>query len=106
MASQRIELPLYSMFAKTPVYEVGGNVVFGLKEPAVVPHGSDILYTVPAAAEFRLDLLSTQFYGVPDLWWVIASVNNLIDPLVGIAPGTRIRVPTQQRLASEGVLNV
>lgn len=106
MAGSRIELPLHSAFAKTPVYEVNGNVVFGLMEPVVVPHGSDILYTVPSVAEFRLDLLAAQFYGSPALWWVIASVNNLLDPLVGVPPGTRIRIPTQQRLASEGVLNV
>ncbi len=106
MAGQRIALTPYSMFAKTPVYEVDSNVVFGLQIPVVVPNTTDIVYTVPTTGEFRLDLISTQFYSVPDLWWVIASVNNIVDPLVSVPVGTAIRVPTRARLASEGVLNV
>lgn len=106
MAGQRISLPAYSQFAKTPVYEVSGNVVFGLQVPVVIPSASDIVYVVPPPGEFRLDLISTQFYGVPDLWWVIASVNNISDPLVGVASGTRIRVPARERLASEGILSI
>jgi len=106
MAGQRIELPPYSMFAQTPVYEVGGDVVFGQMVPAVVPNDSDVIYSVPAAGEHRLDLISTQFYGVPDLWWILATVNNIIDPLVSVPAGTNIRVPSRSRLASEGTLNV
>ena len=106
MAGQRIELPAYSMFVQTPVYEVGTDVVFGEMVPAVLQHPTDIVYIVPATGEFRLDLISAFFYGVPDLWWVLANVNNIADPLVAVPIGTRIRVPTRERLASEGVLNV
>lgn len=107
MAGQRIELPQYSMFAKTPVYDLGGgNVVFGLKVPVVVPDDTDELWTVPSAGEFRLDLLSNDFYGTPALWHVLADVNPIIDPLVGLPPGSQLRVPTKDRLAAEGVLNV
>lgn len=106
MAGQRIALPAYSMFVKTPIYEVDNDVVFGLQVPVVVPNQNDIVYTVPAQGAARLDLISTEFYGVPDLWWVIASVNNIADPLVGVAAGARIRVPARERLASDGVLSV
>ena len=106
MAGQRIELPPYSMFAQTPVYEVGSDVVFGQMVPAVAPNSTDIIYTVPPAGQYRLDLISTQFYGVPDLWWILAAVNNVLDPLVAMPAGTRIQVPSRDRLASEGVLNV
>jgi len=106
MAGQRIELPPYSMFAQTPVYEVGSDVVFGQMVPAVVPNATDIIYTVPAGGVFRLDLISTQFYGVPDLWWVIATANNLLDPILAVPANTQIRIPARDRLASEGVLNV
>lgn len=94
------------MFVKTPVYEVDNDVLFGQMVPVVASSASDIVWIVPTAGEFRLDLISNQFYGVPDLWWIIASVNKIIDPLVSLPVGTRIRVPTRQRLASEGVLNV
>ena len=107
MAGQRIRLPAYSMFTSTPVYDLGaGLVVFGLMQPPVVPDASDDLYVVPAAGVPRLDLLADNFYGTPALWWVIASVNNIIDPLISVPQGTSIRVPTKQRLSSEGVLNV
>lgn len=98
------------MFPLTPIYESevdGENViVFGLMQDAVVPDPSDIVFTVPPAGVHRLDLISNDFYGVPDLWWVIARVNGILDPLVGVANGAKIRVPTKARLAQEGVLSV
>jgi len=103
------------MFSATPAYDnvnveiegVRQNViVFGLMVPAVVPDASDILYTVPQAGEGRMDLISQQFYGTPELWWAIAQVNNLNDPLVGFVANQTVRVPTKERLAAEGILSV
>ena len=94
------------MFATTPIYEVGGDIVFGLMTPVVLPDPTDEIWPVPAAGVYRLDLLSYGFYGTPELYHVLADVNNFIDPLVGIPQGTLMRVPTKQRLAAEGVLNV
>ena len=93
------------MFSNTPVYNVGGDIVFGLMRDPVIPDSSDSVYTVPALGEVRLDLISEAFYGTPGLWWIIASVNNIFDPLTGITPGTQIRIPTKDRLAREGALN-
>ena len=115
MANTRIELSPYSMFANTPVYQgvsaeiegVRQNViVFGLMSDAVVADASDTLYRVPQAAEARLDLISQKFYGTPELWWVVAIVNNIFDPIVGAAVGQTIRIPTRNRLAAEGILSV
>lgn len=107
MAGQRIELPNYSMFAKTPIYDLGHDtIVFGLMHPAVVANDTDELWVVPSSGVPRLDLLANDFYGTPHLWWVIASVNNLLDPLIGVPVGTAIRVPTKERLSAEGILNV
>ena len=95
------------MFTSTPVYDLGaGNIVFGLMQPAVVPDNTDELWTMPSAGVPRLDLLANDFYGTPQLWWVLAVVNDMLDPLVAVPTGTKIRVPTKQRLASEGILNV
>lgn len=95
------------MFTKTPVYDLGEEgIVFGLMQASIVPDNSDELWVVPPAGVPRLDLLANDFYGTPSLWWVIASVNNILDPLVSVAAGTSIRVPTKERLAAEGVLNV
>jgi len=107
MAGQRIELPQYSMFAKTPIYDLGGDtVVFGLMQPVVVPDATDELWLMPSAGVPRLDLLANDFYGTPQLWWVIASVNNMLDPLVAVPEGTPMRIPTKERLSAEGILNV
>ena len=105
MSAPRIELPQFSMFASTPVYSVNGTIVYGLMTPVVVPDPTDELWQVPAGGVPRLDLLSNAFYGTPALFHVLASVNDCIDPLVGIPQGTLIRVPTKQRLAAEGILN-
>lgn len=94
------------MFVTTPVYEVGGNIVFGLLRDAVVPDATDALFKVPPGGQFRLDLISHQFYATPALWWVLARVNNIEDPLVGAPVGTVLRIPTVERLASQGLLSV
>ena len=99
-------MPSYSMFATTAVYEVAAGIVFGLMRDVVVPDPSDATFKVPPNAKFRLDLISAKFYGTPALWWVLARVNNIEDPLVGATVNTNIRVPTIQRLAAQGVLSV
>lgn len=98
------------MWAETPIYEVevsGENVVvFGLLQDTVVADSTDQVFIVPQAGVYRLDLISNAFYGVPDLWPVIARVNGLVDAIVGFERGATIRVPTKSRLAQEGVLSV
>jgi len=93
------------MFASTPVYQAGEDVVFGLMRDAVIPDATDTIFTVTQASESRFDLISDAFYGTPHLWWVIARVNNILDPLLGVAAGTTLRIPTRERMSREGVLN-
>jgi len=98
------------MWTQTPIYEVGASgenvVVFGLLQEAIAPDQTDMVFLVPRSGVYRLDLISQNFYGVPDLWHVVASVNDLIDPIVGFELGQKIRIPTKARLAQEGLLNV
>lgn len=94
------------MFAKTPVYDVDGLLVFGLMREVVVPDPSDTLEVVRSGEEDRLDLLSARFYGNPSLFWMLASVNGLLDPEIGFSVNQQIRVPTKSRLAALGILNV
>jgi len=103
---QRVELSAFSAFIQTPVYSVGGETVFGLMQEVIVPDATDARYTVPSEFAGRMDLISNYFYSTPLLWWAIASVNNMLDPMVEPPPGVIIRVPTRERLAKEGVLNV
>ena len=103
---QRVTLPPFSMLSKTPIYSVKGLVVTGLLNPPVGPDVSDTLYRVTLASERRLDLISQLHYGTPELWWVISLVNNLIDPIAGVASGADIRIPLRSRLSALGILNV
>lgn len=103
------------MNSRTPVHEIdvdqsvdpsGKLVVFGLMREPVVKASSDTVFRIPQGMESRLDLISNKFYGTPDLWWVVAMVNDLLDPLTGFSLNQEIRMPTRARLAQEGVLTV
>ena len=48
----------------------------------------------------RCDLISQEYYGTPDFWWYIASVNNLKSN--NIEAGTQLRVPIS---TEQAVLN-
>lgn len=92
------------MFRSTPVIRVGGDIVLGLMRAPVAIDQTDAVFEVKQGVTNRLDLISNHFYQTPELWWVIALVNNLFDPMAGFEVGTKIRVPTRERLASEGIL--
>lgn len=66
---------------------------------AVTPFTS---FQVTDTNDGRLDIISTKVYGTPDLWWVIALYNGIINPLVEVETGTYLRMPS--RSAVEFVL--
>ena len=46
--------------------------------------------------KYSPDLISHDYYGTPQLWWVICRYNgilNPLDPLRGIVPGIRLKIP-------------
>jgi hypothetical protein len=95
---KKVPLPSLSMFSKTPVYDVGGTIIFGLQQPVVLPAGSDQIYTVRQGMENRLDRIAFNFYGTSRLWWAIAQVNNLTDPFLDVPTGKQLRIPDRARL--------
>lgn len=46
----------------------------------------------------RLDLIAWKYYGNVKLWWVIAMVNDIIDPWTDLEPGDLIRIPTSMNV--------
>jgi nucleoid-associated protein YgaU len=42
----------------------------------------------------RLDILALKYYGDQNLWWIIATANNLNDASLSIVPGTQMRIPS------------
>lgn len=57
--------------------------------PEFIEKNSDVLLI--ATDGDRCDLISQEYYGRPDLWWFIASINNLKSN--NIKAGTQLRVP-------------
>ena len=57
--------------------------------PDVQESNSDILLI--ATEGDRCDLLSTSYYGTPELWWFVATVNKLSSNNIPV--GTQLRIP-------------
>ena len=57
--------------------------------PKAEDKNSDVLLI--ATHGDKCDAISQQYYGTPDFWWFIASVNNLNSN--NIEAGTQLRVP-------------
>lgn len=94
------------MFANTPVYDVGGTLVFGLLRDPVVPDPTDELYLVNPGEVDRADLIAAKALGTPNLMWAVWRVNGVIDPEIPFEVRQQIRLPTRTRLAALGVLGV
>jgi len=91
------------MFANTTTYSVeqpdgSSDIVFGLMRIPLQPDSSDQTFVVDQRTENRLDLVSYQVYGTPQLFWAIAALNNIIDLHAGIPIGTQLRIPIQSRI--------
>ena len=67
-------IPLHIKYIKVPDY-VNGEISYKIKE-------TDI---------YRLDNIAYKYYGNPELFWVIMSVNNIIDPF-NIKNGDVLRI--------------
>jgi hypothetical protein len=98
MANEQVTLDKYSMFIRTPVYRVGEDIVFGLRREVVMPDVTDVVIEVTQAMDGRLDVLAFELYGTSDLWWVIAELNQITDPMTEVKQGVELRVPRSERL--------
>ena len=63
--------------------------------PKVEDKNSDILLI--ATDGDKCDVISQEYYGTPDFWWFIASVNKLKSN--NIEAGTQLRVPVSTEKA-------
>jgi len=48
---------------------------------------------VPANMENRADLIALAAFGSEKLWWLICSVNGIIDPMTELIAGKQINIP-------------
>ncbi len=57
-----------------------------------IPIAGDDTYIITSAND-RLDLIAYDFYGDPNLWWIIASANDLNGSSLFAPAGMQLRVP-------------
>ncbi|MFA5491163.1 MAG: hypothetical protein WC284_18435 [Candidimonas sp.] len=67
---------------------------------SIPPSNDDILYTVDTKYHHRPHLLSYDYYGSTDFWWIFAVRNpDLIkDPIYDLERGMNIYIPSFERL--------
>lgn len=63
----------------------------------------DSFYSVESAVENRLDLISYMFYRTPLLWWAIAVVNKIQNPM-DCKVGMVLRIPTLDSINNSGAM--
>lgn len=89
------EITKRTSFYKTVL--VDGNKEFDYLStplPDLTYKKEDVSYIVTQSTVGRLDLISMRFYKTPDLWWLIAHVNNIIDPFDDMFVGQELRIPS------------
>ena len=52
----------------------------------------DDMYIISDAGD-RLDILALKYYNNQNLWWIIATANNLNEASYSITPGIQLRIP-------------
>lgn len=70
----------------------GRNVYRSRIYPNIPLKDSD-LYVVSQTGD-RLDSIANEYYGNSNLWWIIATANNLHGSDFAVKDGTILRVPT------------
>jgi len=60
----------------------------------------DTIFTVDAAHQNRIDLISLKFYGTAKYDWIIEDFNNIQDPIKDIVPGRKLVIPEKSKIYS------
>jgi hypothetical protein len=94
-----------SRYATTPIdgdhYETWTDPTRSGPFPKEILAGVDCVDHVLSRGE-RLDSIANTYYGEPELWWVIAMSNRIVDPF-SISPGMTLRVPIDVRSILERI---
>ena len=69
-----------------------GRRVYRSKIYPNIPLRDDDIYVASETGD-RLDTLAYQYYDDSNLWWIIASANNIHNAPFGLKDGTMLRIP-------------
>lgn len=87
-----------SPYYLTPM--IGKYLTYYIHRP-IRPHPQDREFEIIGERYVnRPDLLATDIYNDPDLWWVIPVRNGLEDPIFDLSLGLRLVIPTEAYIRS------
>lgn len=82
-----------SRYSTIPYRKVGGKTVTSTSVYPEVAASEEDYYIMTTVGD-RFDILSKQFYGNTDYWWIIACANpNVRKDTLAITPGIQLRIP-------------
>lgn len=96
MASYKTSSP----YSETSVF---GNYLDVLEYRSITPSSNDQVMTINSTYQYRPDLLASDLYDDPGLWWVFAArnPNTIKDPIWDMKVGVKIFLPKQDRLFND-----
>lgn len=97
------KLSRYNIY-KRLVNTEGDNYIETPERREIKESAKDSFYSVEKGYENRIDLISYRFYGTPLLWWAIAVMNKIQDPM-DVKAGIVLRIPTLRSIYESGSLN-
>ena len=62
----------------------------------------DTYHTVTAVDQYRIDLISYNYYGTVDYAWIILFANGIIDPF-SLVPGQILRIPSPETVVNNWI---
>ena len=91
----------YSPYQKTAMNNNGFLDIYTPRPISASPN--DQVLTINSTYEYRPDLLASDLYDNPKLWWVFSqrNPNTLHDPIWDMRRGTNIFLPEQVRLFND-----
>lgn len=106
--TRKIRVPFDSRYQNTKLYQLTdgkgtltNEFTWGIWEPLeITPSDGDTIHFIQEKDIGRLDNLAFEFYGNPNLWWVIAHVNDITNQLDDMEVGQRLRIPERDNLFS------
>lgn len=95
----------FSRFSDQLLFSSNGVPFWGTWIPADIPFSPADQYHVVSSLDVgRLDLIAYKFYQTPELWWVLAAVNEIFFPPEDMEEGDVLRIPDRSNLILMGLI--
>lgn len=87
-----------SRYTAGGITETANNRLEWWSPNRITEDDSDTFFTVTRLYEGKLNAISYASFGDSRYWWVIAMLNNIVDPLNEVIIDTVLRIPSKERL--------